>query len=181
MGRERGRGCLKNQLLHGSGVASGKPLDFQPLGIAIVFQSLSPVQLFVTPWTVARHASLSFTISWSLLKLISIESVMTSNHFVFCHPLLLLPSIFPSIRVFSNESALHIRWPKYWSFSFSLGFPGHSAGKESACNAGDPSSIRGFGRSPGRERLPTPVFWPGEFLGLYSPCSHKELETTEQL
>ena len=119
MGRERGRGCLKNQLLHGSGVASGKPLDFQPLGIAIVFQSLSPVQLFVTPWTVARHASLSFTISWSLLKLISIESVMTSNHFVFCHPLLLLPSIFPSIRVFSNESALHIRWPKYWSFSFS--------------------------------------------------------------
>ena len=73
----------------------------------------------VTPWTAARQASLSFTISWSLLKLMSIESVMTSNHLIFCHPLCLLPSTFPSIRVFSNESALHIRWLKYWSFSFS--------------------------------------------------------------
>ena len=99
------------------------------------------------------------------------------------HPLLpsFLSSIFPSIRVFSNESALRIRWPKYWSFSFSLGFPGHSAGKESACNAGDPSSIPGLGRSPGRERLPTPVFCPGEFHGLYSPWGHKKLEMTEQL
>ena len=82
-------------------------------------QSLSRVQLFATPWTTARQAFLSITSSWSLLKLMSIESVMPSNLFIFCHPLL-LPSIFPSIRVFSNESALHIRWPKYWSFSFSI-------------------------------------------------------------
>ena len=74
----------------------------------------------VTPWTAACQVSLSFTISWSLLKLISIQSVMPSNHLVLCHPLLLPPLIFPSIRVFSNESALHIRWPKYWSFSFSI-------------------------------------------------------------
>ena len=82
--------------------------------------SLSRVWLFMTPWTAARQASLSFTISWSLLKLMSIESVMPSNHLVLCHPLLLLPSIFPRIRVFSNESALCIRLPKYWSFSFSI-------------------------------------------------------------
>ena len=73
-----------------------------------------------TPWTAAHQSYLSFTITWSLLKLMSIESVMPSNHLVLCHPLLLSPSIFPSIRVFSNESALHIRWPKYWSFSFSI-------------------------------------------------------------
>ena len=72
------------------------------------------------PMDTACQASLSFTISWSLLKLVSIESVMTSNHLIFCHPLLLTPSIFLSIRVFSNESVLHIRWPKYWSFSFSI-------------------------------------------------------------
>ena len=72
--------------------------------------------LRLTPWTIARQASLSFTISWSLLKLISIQSVMPPNHLILCHPLLLLPLIFPSIRVFSKESALHIRWPKYWSF-----------------------------------------------------------------
>ena len=84
-------------------------------------QSLSCVQLFMTPWTAARQASLSFTIFQSLLKLMSIDSVMPSNHLILCCPLLLLPSIFPSIRVFSNESALRIRWPKYWSFSFSIG------------------------------------------------------------
>ena len=72
----------------------------------------------VTPWTAARQASLSFTISWSLLKLMSIESVMPFNHLILCRPLLFLPSIFPSIRVFSNESALCIRWPKSWNFSF---------------------------------------------------------------
>ena len=81
---------------------------------------LSHVQFLETPWTAAYQASLSFTISQSLLKLMSIESVMPSNHLMFCCPLLLLPSIFPSIKVFSNESALHIRWPKYWSFSFSI-------------------------------------------------------------
>ena len=74
----------------------------------------------MTPWTAARQVSLSFTIAWSLLKLISVESMMPSNHLVLCHPLLLLPLIFPSIRVFSNGSALHIRCPKYWNFSFSI-------------------------------------------------------------
>ena len=74
----------------------------------------------MTPWTTARHASLSITNSQSLLKCISIESVMPSNHLILCCPLLLLPSIFPSIRVFSNESTLHIRWPKHWSFSFNI-------------------------------------------------------------
>ena len=83
-------------------------------------QSLSHVWLFATPWTAARQASLSITNSRSLLRLMSIESVMPSNHLILCRPLLLLPSIFPSIRVFSNESALCIRWPKYWSFSFSM-------------------------------------------------------------
>ena len=83
-----------------------------------VFQLLSCVQLFVTPWTIACQVSLSFIISQSLLM--SVESVITSNHLVLCHPLLLLLSIFPSIRVFFNESTLGIRWPKYWSFSFSI-------------------------------------------------------------
>ena len=83
-------------------------------------QSFSRARLFGTPWTTARQASLSFTISRSLLKLMSIESVMPSNHLILCHPLLLLPSIFPSIRVFSNESVLRIRKPKYRSFSFSI-------------------------------------------------------------
>ena len=83
-------------------------------------QSLSHVQLFAVPWTAACQASLSITNSRSLLKLMSIELVMPSNYLTFCHPFLLLPSIFPSIRVFSNESVLCIRWPKYWSFSFSI-------------------------------------------------------------
>ena len=82
---------------------------------------LSHVQLFVIPWTAAYQASLSITNSWSLLKLMSIDSVMPSNRLILCHPLLLPPSIFPGIRVFSNESVLHIRSPKYWSFSFSIG------------------------------------------------------------
>ena len=82
-------------------------------------QSISRVQFFATPWTAAHQASLSMTNSQSLPKLMSIELVMPSNHLILCLPLLLLPSIFPSIRVFPNESVLHIRWPKYWSFSFS--------------------------------------------------------------
>ena len=86
----------------------------------VVVQSLSHVWLFETPWAAAWQASLPFTVSQSLLKLMSIESVTSSNHLIRCHPLHLLPSIFPSIRVFSNELALHIRWPKYWSFSFSI-------------------------------------------------------------
>ena len=83
-------------------------------------QSLSRVRLFAIPWTAARQASLSITNSQSLPKLMSIKSVMPSNHLILCYPLLLLPSIFPSIRVFSNESVLCIRWPKYWSFNFSI-------------------------------------------------------------
>ena len=84
-------------------------------------QSFSHVRLFVTPWTAALQASLSITNSWSLLKFMSIELVVPSNHLILCHPLLLLPSIFPSVRVFSKESVLRIRWPKYRSFSFSIG------------------------------------------------------------
>ena len=92
------------------------------LGLLVQFSSiqlLSRVQLFATPWPTARQASLSITNSQSLLKLMSIESVIPSNRFILCYPLL-LPSIFPSIRVFSSESVLHIRWQKYWSFSFSI-------------------------------------------------------------
>ena len=96
------------------------PVNFTLLSWSLVIvQLLSHVPLFATPWTAARQASLSFTISWSLIKLMSMESVMPSNHPILCRPFLLLPSIFPSTRVFSNESALHIRWPKYWSFSIS--------------------------------------------------------------
>ena len=87
---------------------------------AVVVQLLSRVRLFVTPWTPAHQASLSFTISQNLLKLMSTEPMMPSNHLILCHPLLLLSAAFPSIRVFSNELTLRIRWPKYWSFSFSI-------------------------------------------------------------
>ena len=96
---------------------------YVPLPIPTQFSSvqlLSCVQFVETPWTTARQASLSITNSQSLLKLMSIKSVMPSNHLILCHPLFLLPSIFPRIRVFSNKSALHIRWPKYWSFSFNI-------------------------------------------------------------
>ena len=86
----------------------------------VFIQSLSHVRLFATPWTAARQASLSFTNSWSLLKFMSVESLMPSNHLILYSPFLLLPSIFLSIRVFSSESVLYIRWPKYWSFSFSI-------------------------------------------------------------
>ena len=97
-------------------------LLFQQITFAQIssVQLLSHVRLFVTPWTAAQQASLPITNSRSLLKLMSIELVMPSNHLILCHPLLLPPSIFSSIRVFSNESVLHIRWPKYWSFSFSI-------------------------------------------------------------
>ena len=94
-------------------------------------QSLSHVWLFATPWTAACQASLSITNSQSLLKLISIESVMSSNHLILCHPFLLLHSIFPSIKVFSNESVLHITWPKYWSFSFTINLSNEYSGLNS--------------------------------------------------
>ena len=86
---------------------------------SVVVQSLSRVQPFVNPWTAAYQTSLSFTVSQSLLKLMSIKSVMPSNHLILCHSILLLPSVFPNIRVFSDEPPLCIRWAKYWSFSFS--------------------------------------------------------------
>ena len=91
----------------------------RPLNTVVV-QSLHHVWLFVTPWTAARHARLPCPISQNLLKLMCIESVKPSNHLILCNPLLLLPSVFPSIRIFSNESALHIKWSKYWTFSFSI-------------------------------------------------------------
>ena len=87
--------------------------------LTVVAQLLSCVRLFATPWTAARQASMSFTLSQSLLRFLSIKLVMPSNHLVLCHPLLLLPLIFPSIRVFSNDLALLIRWPKYWSIAIS--------------------------------------------------------------
>ena len=98
-------------------------LSFQKVSV-----QFSRVRLFATPWTAAHQASLSITSSRSLLKLMSIESVMPSNHLILCRPLLLVPSIFPSIRVFSNESALCIRWPKYWSFSFNISPSSESSG-----------------------------------------------------
>ena len=88
--------------------------------VVVTVQSLSHFQLFATPWTAAQQFPLSFTASQSLLRFVSIESVLPSNRLILCHLFLLLPLIFPSIRVFSHESALHIRWPKYWSFSFSI-------------------------------------------------------------
>ena len=96
--------------------------------MTVVIQLLSCVVLFVTPWTAACQISLSFTISLSLLKLMTIDLVMLSNHLILYHPLLLLPSIFPSIRVFSSESALHIRWPEYWSFNFTISSSNEQSG-----------------------------------------------------
>ena len=95
-----------------------QPLEWYHLSQSV--QSLSRIRFFATPWTAKCQTSLSITNSQSLLKLMSIESVIPSNHLILYHPLLLLPSILPSIRVFSSESILHIRWPKYWSFSFSI-------------------------------------------------------------
>ena len=106
---------------HGYGLSLHLTQRSQPQFSSV--QSLSRVQLFVTPWTAAHQASLCITNSRSPPKPMSIESVMPSNHLILCRPLLLLSSIFPSNRVFSNESALRIRWPKYWSFSFNLLFP----------------------------------------------------------
>ena len=102
-----------------SGCITSQQRDGGKVEISSV-QSLSHVWLFATPWTAVRQTSLSITNSWSLLKLMSFESVMSSNQLILCRPLLLLPSIFPSIRVFSNNSVLRIRWPKCWSFSLSI-------------------------------------------------------------
>ena len=107
---------LSNLATSSQVISANKKLYFE-LFFSLV-QKLNHVLLFVTTWSAAHQASLSITNSWSLLKLIPIESVMPSNHLILCHPLLLLPSNFSSIRVFSNESVLPISWPKYWSFSF---------------------------------------------------------------
>ena len=115
--------CTVTNCLHFPGDCpslSERSRSQKALCCSVFVQSLSCVQLFATPWTAARQASLSFPISQSLLKLMAIESVMPSNHLILYGPLLLLPFIFPSIRVFSNESALRMRWPKYWSFSFNI-------------------------------------------------------------
>ena len=106
-------------LQHGQPGSLPLALLGKPSGLRKHYQ-FSCIQLFVTPWTAAHQASLSITNFQSLIKLMSIESVIPSNHLILCRPLLFLPSICPSIRVFSNESVLHIRWPKYWSFSFSI-------------------------------------------------------------
>ena len=112
--RQRSYNCPREQLLsRGQGVSGMFPS-------VVSIQLLSCVWLFLTPWTAAHQASLFIINSWSLLKLMSIELLMPSNHLTFCLPLLLLPSIFPGIRAFSNESILHNNWPKYWSFSFSI-------------------------------------------------------------
>ena len=131
-------------------------------------QSLSHVRHFVAPWTVARQASLFITDSWSLLRLMSIEPVMPSNHLILCRPLFLLPLIFPSIRIFSNELALHIRYQKYWSFSFSISSSKEYSGLisfnwllESPCSPRE-----------SQETSPTPRFKSINSLGLsflYSP------------
>ena len=129
-------------------------------------QSPCHVCLFATPWTVARQASLSITNSWSPPKLMSVEVVMPSNHLILCHPLLLLPSIFPSIRVFSNESVLCIRWPKSWSFSLSISPSNEYSGLISKMNWLDLLAVQGTLKSP------TPQFKTINsltFSFLYSP------------
>ena len=120
----------------------------QTVYFVVVVQLLSHVQSFATPWTAAHEASLSFTISRSLLKFMSIESVMPPNSLILCLPLLLPPSIFPSIRVFSKESVLHIRWPKYWSFSFSISPSNEYSGLISfRMNWLDPLAVQGILKS----------------------------------
>ena len=132
-------------------------------------QLLSHVQLFATPWTAARQASLSITSSRSLPKLMSIESGMPSNHLILCRPLLLLPSVFPSSRIFSNESILHNRWPKYWSFGFSISPSNEHAGLISFRM--DWLALLGSPRDS-QESSPTPQFKSINSLALsflYSP------------
>ena len=114
------RGACKATVLRLQRVKHNWATNTFPFAVFSWVQLLTCVQLYVTPWTAARQASLSITNSWSLLKFMSIALVMLSNHLILCHPLLLPPSIFSSIRVFSSESVLRIRWPEYWSFSFSI-------------------------------------------------------------
>ena len=115
---------------------------------SVQFSSFSCIQLPVTPWTAARQASLSITDSQSLLRLMSIELVMASNHLILCHPLLLSLSIFPSLRVFSSESVLHIRWPKYWSFSFSISISPYNEYPELISDWFDLLAVQGSSPAP---------------------------------
>ena len=152
--------------------------------VKVSVQLLSPVWLFVTPRPAARQASLSITDSWSLLKLMSIESVMPSNQLILCHPLLFLPSIFPNIRVFSNESALCIRWPKYWSFTSFIGKDsdaGRDWGQEEKGTTED--EMAGWHHwLDGRESEWTPGDGDGQGgLACCNSWGHKELDTTERL
>ena len=129
-GEFHGQRRLAGYTIHSkeSEVTERLSLSTLPSTQSVQFRSLSRVRLFATPWTAACQASLSITNSWSSLKLMSIELVMPSSHLILCRPLLLFPSIFPSIRGFSNESARHIRWPKDWSFSFSISFSNEYSG-----------------------------------------------------
>ena len=128
----------------------------------------------MTLWTAARQASLSFTIPWSLLKLMFIESVMPSNHLILCHPLLLLPSILPSIRVFSSESALPIRWPKYWSFSFSISPSNEYSGLISfRIDWFDPFAVQGTLKGLLQHHsLKTSVLWRSAFFMVQLSCPY---------
>ena len=168
--------------------------DIRTLGLykflwIFVVQLLSCVWLFAALWTAACQTSRSFTISWNLLKLMSIELVMPSNHFVLCHPLLLLPSIFPSIRVFSNESALCISWPKYWGFSFSIspsseysGLISFRASLAAQLVRNPPAMWEIWFRSLGWEDpLEKGKATHSSILAWRIPWGHKELDTTEWL
>ena len=131
----------------------------------VVVQSLSHVGLFVTPWTAACQASLSLPLSQSLLKFMSIESVMLSNYLIFCHSLLCLPSIFPSNKVFSSEVAVHIRWPKYWSFSFSISPANEYSGLTSfGIDWFDLLAVQGTLKSLPQPNLKTSVFQHSTFF-----------------
>ena len=157
--------------------ASLEKWTFKPLhqqGRVESVQSLSHVWLFATPWTAACQASLSITISRSLLKLISFESVMLSNHLILCYPLLLLPSTFPSIRVFPSESAHCMRWPKYWNFSFSISLPNEYSGLISFRTTGlIPSLCTGFSIV-----LSSIAVWKHQFFGAQpSLWSHSCIRT----
>ena len=176
------RGCALTPLVRqlGSHMPQGaekkKKKLFSLLLLLSSTQSLSRVQLFTTPWTAACQASLSFTISQSLLKLMSIESATPSNHLILCRCLLLLPSIFPSIRVFSNESALCIKWPKHWSFSFSISpFSEYSGLISFRIDLLNLLAVQGL--------LKSPLQYHSIYLCIYgcSPWCRKESDTTEQL
>ena len=136
----------------------------------VFIQLLCPVQLFVTPWAAACQASLCFTISQSLPRLMPIESVMPSNHLILCHPLLLLPLIFPSIRVFSSESTLGIRWPKYWIFSLSVSPSNENSGLISIRIDGfDPLQSKGLSRVFSNTTVPKHEFFSSQ-PSLWSSC-----------